>query len=100
MFEKTCISAELLADITSVSKATLDKWERDGKLTPLFNARTAKKEYAVSELMQFEAVNKMLAPASNKRICVLCGNLIRLSCLQVRVGWQLDWSKRDLMQWR
>lgn len=62
MFEKTCISAELLADITAVSKATLDKWERGGKLTPLLNAATNKKEYAVDELMQFEAVKKMLSP--------------------------------------
>ncbi|MFY9261674.1 MAG: DNA (cytosine-5-)-methyltransferase [Gallionella sp.] len=65
MFDASRIAAELVADITSVSKATLAKWEQNGKLTPLLNARTAKKEYAVSELMQFEAVRKMLAPASN-----------------------------------
>ena len=62
MFDKACISAELLADIMSVSKATLEKWERNGKLTPLINPTTLKKEYAVAELLQFEAVKSMLTP--------------------------------------
>lgn len=62
MFDTSRIAAELVADITSVSKATLAKWEKSGKLTPLLNAHTAKKEYAVTELMQFDAVRKMLAP--------------------------------------
>lgn len=62
MFKQANIPAELVADITSVSKATLEKWERSGKLTPLFNATTKRKEYAVAELFQFEAVRNMLAP--------------------------------------
>lgn len=62
MFDKARISAGLLADITSVSKATLEKWERNGKLTPLYDSTTNKKEYAVTELLQFEAVRNMLAP--------------------------------------
>lgn len=61
MFNQAHISAELVADITSVSKATLEKWEYNGKLTPLYNSVTAKKEYAVSELMQFEAVRNMFS---------------------------------------
>lgn len=62
MFDASRIAAELVADITSVSKATLVKWEKSGKLTPLLNVRTAKKEYAVAELLQFESVRNMLAP--------------------------------------
>lgn len=61
MFSQSRISAELVADITSVSKATLEKWERSGKLTPLYNDVTGKKEYAVDELLQFEAVRNMFA---------------------------------------
>ncbi len=57
------ISAEVLADITSVSKSTLGKWERAGKLTPLYDAVSGKKEYALSELMQFEEVSNMIAAA-------------------------------------
>jgi len=57
------ISAEVLADITSVSKSTLEKWERAGKLTLLYDAVSGKKEYALSELMQFEAVSNMFAAA-------------------------------------
>lgn len=63
MSESERISAEVLADITSVSKSTLEKWERVGKLTPLYDAISGKKEYALSELMQFEAVSNMFAAA-------------------------------------
>lgn len=63
MSESEHISAEVLADITSVSKSTLEKWERAGKLTPLYDAVSGKKEYALTELMQFEAVSNMFAAA-------------------------------------
>lgn len=63
MSESERISAEVLADITSVSKSTLEKWERAGKLTPLYDAVSGKKEYALTELMQFEAVSNMFAAA-------------------------------------
>jgi len=63
MSESERISAEVLADITSVSKSTLEKWERAGKLTLLYDAVSGKKEYALSELMQFEAVSNMFAAA-------------------------------------
>jgi DNA (cytosine-5)-methyltransferase 1 len=63
MSESERISAEVLADITSVSKSTLEKWERAGKLTPLYDAVSGKKEYALTELVQFEAVSNMFAAA-------------------------------------
>lgn len=69
MFNSARISANLLADITSVSKATLEKWERSGKLTPLVNVATSKKEYAVAELLQFEAVRNMLASEQEETAC-------------------------------
>jgi DNA (cytosine-5)-methyltransferase 1 len=60
MFETESISAELLADIISVSKATLLRWEKSGKLTPVQNAITSKKEYKASQLTQFEEVRSMM----------------------------------------
>lgn len=52
---KSTMSAELVADITSVSKATLRKWEKAGKLTPIQNRATGRVEYQLEQLLQFEA---------------------------------------------
>ena len=54
------ISAELLADIVSVSKSTLSKWEKNGKIASIQNPITNKKEYRISQLTQFEEVRNML----------------------------------------
>lgn len=54
------ISAELLADIVSVSKSTLSKWEKNGKIASIQNPITNKKEYKISQLTQFEEVRNML----------------------------------------
>ena len=56
MFSQDAISAELLADIVSVSKTTLLKWEKNGRLTSTQNPITNKKEYKLSQLIQFEEV--------------------------------------------
>lgn len=58
MFDYELLDAELLADIVSVSKATLLKWEKTGKLQPIFNA-TGKKQYRISELSDFPEIEKM-----------------------------------------
>jgi len=60
MFDSDLISAELLADIVSVSKATLLKWEKSGRLIPFQNPITNKKEYKTSQLIQFEEVRSMM----------------------------------------
>jgi DNA (cytosine-5)-methyltransferase 1 len=60
MFDSDLISAELLADIVSVSKATLLKWEKSGRLIPFQNPITNKKEYKISQLIQFEEVRSMM----------------------------------------
>jgi DNA (cytosine-5)-methyltransferase 1 len=60
MFDSDSISAELLADIVSVSKATLLKWEKSGRLIPFQNPITNKKEYKTSQLIQFEEVKNMM----------------------------------------
>ena len=53
------IDAELLADIVSVAKSTLLKWEANGKITPTYNA-AGKKQYALEQLADFPAVKAML----------------------------------------
>ncbi len=60
MFDTELISAELLADIVSVSKATLLKWEKSGRLVPFQTSITNKKEYKASQLTQFEEVRSMM----------------------------------------
>ncbi|NCJ06445.1 DNA (cytosine-5-)-methyltransferase [Synechococcales cyanobacterium C] len=59
IFDSDLISAELVADIISVSKATLLKWEKGGRLIPFQNPITNKKEYKTSQLIQFEEVRSM-----------------------------------------
>ena len=52
-------SAALVADILSVSKATLTKWEQNGKLVPIVNNKNGLKEYKVEQLLIFEKVKQM-----------------------------------------
>jgi DNA (cytosine-5)-methyltransferase 1 len=53
------IDAELLADITSVSKSTLLKWEKNGRLKP-FICTDGKKKYQVDQLTSFKEIREML----------------------------------------
>lgn len=57
--KKYTYSLALVADILSTSKATLGKWEHNGKLVPLVNKATGKKEYTVEQLLQFDKVKEM-----------------------------------------
>ena len=52
---KNNISESLLADILSVSKATIDKWKKSRKITPLANG-----EYSLDSLKQFQQIKAML----------------------------------------
>ena len=54
------IDSELLADIVSVSKNTLIKWERTGRLNPVFD-KSGKKQYRFSELSGFNEIQSMLS---------------------------------------
>jgi len=56
---KNLIDAELLADIVSVSKSTLLKWEKSGKLKPLV-CSNGKKKYKLDQLTEFQEVREML----------------------------------------
>lgn len=60
IFDYELLDAELLADIVSVSKATLLKWEKTGKLLPVFNA-SGGKQYRLSQLSGFPEIEKMSA---------------------------------------
>lgn len=54
------LTAELVADIASVSKATLSKWEKEGKLAAAVN-REGKKEYPISQLAHLDPIMGMLS---------------------------------------
>lgn len=53
------IDAELLADIVSVSKATLLKWEKSGKIKPLLSIN-GKKKYNLNKLSEFPEIRAIL----------------------------------------
>ncbi len=59
---KELVDAELLADIVSVSKATLLKWEKSGKVTPVF-CGDGKKKYDIAQLTEFKEIRDMLDSA-------------------------------------
>ena len=61
MFDEQIIPATVAADILSVSKATLGKWEHNGKLTPMVDPDSGKKIYQMGQLLQFEQVRQMKA---------------------------------------
>ncbi|WP_338635514.1 DNA (cytosine-5-)-methyltransferase [Spirobacillus cienkowskii] len=48
------ISAELFADIISVSKSTISKWEKNEKIKPVKNPITGRKEYSISNLSELD----------------------------------------------
>lgn len=54
------IDAELLADIVSVSKSTLLKWENNGKINPINCEITGKKKYIVDQLTEFKEIRDMI----------------------------------------
>ncbi|MCE2978118.1 MAG: DNA cytosine methyltransferase [Pseudanabaena sp.] len=68
MFDTQVIPAELLADITSVSKSTLLKWEKNQKITPVFNSVTNKKEYKISDLLHFEEIRNIFSQSPENNI--------------------------------
>ncbi|QTR45568.1 DNA (cytosine-5-)-methyltransferase [Thiothrix litoralis] len=53
------IDANLLADIVSVSKSTLLSWEKNGKITPVYNA-LGEKKYLLEQLADFAPIQAML----------------------------------------
>ena len=53
------VSAELLADVVTVSKSTLLKWEVNGKITPIYT-ENGEKKYQLEQLAAFPAVKAML----------------------------------------
>ena len=59
MYEPYTVDDNLLADILSVSKATLISWEKTGKITPI-EISTGKKKYLLSQFKQFEEIRQML----------------------------------------
>lgn len=48
-----------VADILSIPKAILHKWEKNGKLIPALNAKTGEKEYTKTQLEVFEPARAM-----------------------------------------
>lgn len=52
------IHADLLADILSVSKSTISKWEQSGKLVPIH--KNGASFYDIRQLTSFPVINSML----------------------------------------
>ena len=50
----------IVADILSISKATLSKWERNGSLVPKVDPKTRLKKYDIEQLMHFPKVHAMV----------------------------------------
>lgn len=53
------IDAELLADIVSVSKSVLKKWEKSGRIKP-FIGEDGRPKYYLSDLTEFELIRAMV----------------------------------------
>lgn len=53
------IDADLLADIVSVSKSTIQKWERNGRIIPI-NSHNHKSQYSLDQLIEFDEIRQML----------------------------------------
>jgi DNA (cytosine-5)-methyltransferase 1 len=97
MFDYELLDAELLADIVSVSKATLLKWEKSGKLQPIFNA-IGKKQYRLSQLSDFPEIKKM--SASNWALESQTAPHKPYSSIELFAGagavWRLVWKKQGV----
>jgi len=53
------IDADLLADIVSVSKSTLGKWEKSGRVIPVVN-KNGERKYRISQLVKFKEIRAMM----------------------------------------
>jgi len=56
----TTFTASEIADILSIPKATLRKWENNGKLKPRSNKNKQRFEYHVEQLVEFDIISDML----------------------------------------
>jgi DNA (cytosine-5)-methyltransferase 1 len=71
MSKKNKIPASLLADILSVSKATVSKWEKNGKLKPVeFIGEKRESVYLLEDLMIFPVIQEMLSDKWEEQINV------------------------------
>lgn len=52
-------SLPIVADMLSVSKATLLKWEKNKKLTPVKIGKSGERRYALEQLLQFKEIRAM-----------------------------------------
>ncbi|KYZ76141.1 DNA cytosine methyltransferase [Anaerosporomusa subterranea] len=60
MKKNKTISATDFADILSVSKRTLEKWEKSGKYIPEYNYNLKRKEYKISDIADIPEIKRML----------------------------------------
>jgi len=62
IFHKTndVLSAELVADIFGVTKATVQKWENQGVLVCQYEDKLGKKYYPILQLLQFPKFNQLI----------------------------------------
>ena len=65
---KTTYSASIIADIFSISKKTITKWEDTGKLVPIYNSKTKKKEYDIQNMTEYCHIKDMLSSDWNEEL--------------------------------
>lgn len=63
-------SAALVADLLSVSKATLGKWERNKTLIPIVDPVTERKGYSLGQLMRFDKARAMVESKWDEEIAI------------------------------
>jgi DNA (cytosine-5)-methyltransferase 1 len=53
LLSNTTLDADVLADVVSVSKSIIEKWESSGRITPVIN-EYGRKSYPVQQLELFQ----------------------------------------------
>jgi len=62
------ISATDFADVLSVSKMTLEKWEKNGKYIPHYNQKLKRKEYKLEDIADIPEIKQMINSNWDKEI--------------------------------
>lgn len=82
--KKNTHSLAQVADILSLSKSTINKWEHNKKLVPSINSETGEKEYTSAQIMQFEPAKAMFNSNWYKEIKIK--PLQEYSCVELFAG--------------
>ncbi len=73
-----------VADILSLSKSTIHKWENNKKLVPRLNPTTGEKEYSSAQIMQFEQAKAMFNSDWDNELKI--SPLKKYNCIELFAG--------------